>query len=75
MVRSIVDGYGLDRAGRSRLVDLMVEVAVQDAADQARQGGVTPDSRDVEPLWAVAWRARSAAWMLTHRRVLERALA
>lgn len=75
MLRAVVDGYGLGRAGRSRLVDLMVEVAVQDAADQARQGGVTPDSQDVEPLWAVAWRARSAAWMLSHRRLLDRALA
>jgi hypothetical protein len=75
MVRSIADGYGLDRGRRARLVDLMIEVAVHDAADQARQGGVTPDSQDVEPLWAVAWRVRSAAWMLTHRQLLSRALS
>jgi aminoglycoside phosphotransferase (APT) family kinase protein len=74
MVRMISDGYGLERRRRARLVDLMIEVAVQDAADQARHGGVTPESQDVEPLWAVAWRVRSAAWMLTHRHVLCRAL-
>ena len=26
-------------------------------------------------LWAMAWRARSAAWMIRHRRILEAALA
>lgn len=25
-------------------------------------------------LWAIAWRARSAAWLLDHRRLLERSL-
>lgn len=75
MARLVVDGYGLGRDARAGLVDLMVEVAVQDAADQARQAGVTPDSGDAEALWAVTWRVRSAAWMLRHRRVLHRALA
>jgi len=44
------------------------------AAQQARDASVTPTSTDPEPLWAVTWRVRSAAWMLTHRRTLERAL-
>ncbi len=75
MVRLITDGYGVDRARRTGLIDLMIEVAVQDAAEQARQGRVTPETNDVEHLWSLAWRARSAAWMLTHRRTLARALA
>jgi hypothetical protein len=73
-LRLIVDGYRLPAADRYRLVDLMIEVAIQDAADQARQAGVTPTSTDPEPLWGITWRTRSAAWMLTHRRTLERAL-
>ncbi len=74
-VRLIADGYRLAAAGRRRLVDLMVEVAVQDAADQARAAAVTPDSAtDPTAAWAVTWRARSAAWMLTHRRTLDHAL-
>jgi len=73
-VRLIADGYGLGAAGRKILVDLMVEVAVQDAADQARTASVTPESVDPELLWAITWRTRSAAWILTHRRTLEQAL-
>ena len=74
-LRLIADGYRLPAEGRRRLVDLMIEVAVQDAADQARQAGVTRDATDSEPLWGITWRTRSAAWMLAHRRTLERALS
>ena len=74
-VRLIADGYELDRDGRRMLVDLMIELAIQDAADQARQAGVTPTATDPAPLWAITWRTRSAAWMFTHRRTLEHALS
>jgi hypothetical protein len=74
-LRLVADGYRLAAAGRRRLVDLMIEVAVQDAADQARTAGVTPESAGgPDAAWAVSWRTRSAAWMLTHRRTLDRAL-
>jgi len=73
--RLIVDGYRLPAADRRRLVDLMIELAVQDAADQARQARVTPTSTNAEPLWGITWRTRSAAWMLTHRRILAKALS
>lgn len=73
-LRLIVDGYQLPAADRPHLVDLMIELAVQDAADQARDAGVTANSTDHAPLWAITWRTRSAAWMLHHRRTLEHAL-
>ncbi|GHF42540.1 aminoglycoside phosphotransferase (APT) family kinase protein [Deinococcus metalli] len=72
----IMDGYGLPADGRADLVDRMIDVAVQSARAEAILGGVTPDSTEAvsaegyPTLWAIAWRARSASWMLRHRRVL-----
>jgi len=54
----------------------MVEVAVNAARAEAVVAGVTPDSADAidsdgyPVLWAITWRARSAAWMMRHRRLL-----
>jgi hypothetical protein len=89
-VRAIADGYGLARRDRTRLVDRMIEVAVRSAAQEAIDAGVSatttspatigrmgggPPTSGHDLLWAISWRARSAAWMLEHRRVLARALA
>jgi len=74
-LRLIVDGYRLPAAERPRLVSLMIELAMQDAAEQARDAGVTPTFTDPAPLWGITWRTRSAAWMLTHRRTLSQALS
>jgi phosphotransferase family enzyme len=73
-LRLIVDGYELSAAQRSGFLDTIIEVAVRDAADQAIEARVTPDSKDCEPLWGMAWRVRGAAWMMRNRRALERAL-
>ncbi len=70
-VRRILDGYELPRRARVGFVDKMIEFAVHDAAAEADEAGVTPDTRESGPLWAVVWRVRSAAWMLKHRAVLE----
>jgi hypothetical protein len=43
-------------------------------AGPAIQAGVTPQVGDCAALWAIAWRARSAAWMARHRSLLENAL-
>ncbi len=57
-------------------MDRLIEVAVTAARAEAVSAGVTPESADaVDPdgypvLWAITWRARSAAWMLRHRRLL-----
>lgn len=73
-LRLLVDAYGLPRAERERLLELMVLVAVTDATVQADEGGVTPTSTDPTPLWGMAWRIASAEWMLRHRRTLLNAL-
>jgi len=52
----------------------MVTFAVHAAAWEAIEAKVTHHTRDVKPLWAIAWRTRSAAWMLRHRAILEHAL-
>lgn len=73
-LRLVLDGYELPRAQRVGFVDKMIEFAVHDAAEQVRVPAVGPETQDPTHLWAVAWRVRSAAWMLRHRSVLERAL-
>ena len=88
-LRAIADGYGLAKEERAGLVDQMIEVAIRSAAQEAidagvsatatspaaigRLGGGAPTSGH-DLLWAIAWRTRSAAWMLKHRRTLEKAL-
>lgn len=76
----LLDSYGLPRSERSGFVDRMVEVAIHDSADQAVAHGVGPDTTtgvadDGYPFaWGMAWRARAAAWMLRHRRLLEKSI-
>lgn len=74
--RAILEGYELPTAQRSQLVDRMIEVAVHGAHAEAVSGRVTPASTEAVDadgypvLWAVAWRVRSASWMLRHRPLL-----
>jgi aminoglycoside phosphotransferase (APT) family kinase protein len=74
-LRSIVDGYGLAADGRANLVCTMIELAVHDTANEAIKAKLTPESSEpVQALWAMAWRSRSAAWMLRNKAALEAAL-
>ena len=73
-MRYFLDGYELARADRAGMVTRMIEFAIRDCAWEAVRAGVTPASTDPTPLWALAWRARAAAWMLRHRSTLERAI-
>lgn len=68
---AIADGYGLPRAARAALVDTMIRLALHDTANEAIEAAITPDTTvaGVAP-WAMAWRARSAAWMDRNRAVL-----
>jgi hypothetical protein len=53
----------------------MIELAICDTAAEADDAAVTPEATAHSvALWAMAWRARSAAWMIRHRRLLETAL-
>jgi hypothetical protein len=73
-VREILDGYELSRSQRVGFVDKMIEFAVHDAAEQVISANVTPETQDPTPLWGIAWRTQSAAWMLRHRAMLQRTL-
>ena len=78
-----VDAYGLDAAERGQLVSRMIEHAIRDAANEiVDPGGVkmakapsAPSGRqDPERAWALAWRVRSAAWLVRHRQLLQAAI-
>ena len=73
-VRLILDGYELAKAQRVGFVDRMIEFAVRDAAAEAIEAGVKPDTQDSSALWGVTWRIKSADWMLRHRGALQTAL-
>jgi hypothetical protein len=73
-LRHFTDGYRLAAAGRRSLVTAMIEYAIRDSAAEAVQAGVTPQAGDCDALWAITWRARSAAWMVRHRALLENAV-
>lgn len=71
-VRLLADAYGLEPALRTALVDMIVEVVVRETAEEAVEAKVTPESEG--PLWGLAWRARSAAWILRHKGLIQKAL-
>jgi Phosphotransferase enzyme family len=73
---AIVDAYGLAARQRRGFLDQIIQFAICDTAREADDAAVTPETT-THPvaLWAMAWRARSAAWMIRNRRVLEAALA
>jgi len=79
-VADLLDGYQLPTARRSDFVTRMIEFAVHSARAEAVAHAVTADSTEAVTntgyplLWAIAWRARSAAWMAAHRDVLQRAV-
>jgi aminoglycoside phosphotransferase (APT) family kinase protein len=78
LLRAIVDGYELPERERGGFIDLVIEVAVHSVAEEADEFDVrfetTSQKCPPELVWAMAWRGRSAAWIIKHRRVLESAL-
>lgn len=72
-LRAVVDGYGLARDQRGGLVELMIGFAIHASANEARLNDIT-SGKPEDVLGAVAWRTRSASWMLTHRTLLENTL-
>ena len=72
---AIADAYGLTARQRRGLLDQIIEFAIVDTAWEADFAKVTRDTTG-HPVaaWAMAWRARSAAWMIRNRRPLEAAL-
>jgi hypothetical protein len=76
----ILDGYGLPRRERDGFVDKMIEFAIRSARDEAISARITtetpsPAANGFPLLWAVTWRARSAAWLLDHRDAVQSTLS
>lgn len=72
---AIVDAYGLTTRQRRGFLDRIIEFAICDTAWEADDAAVTPETTEHPiALWAMAWRARSAAWIIRHRAALEAAL-
>ena len=72
---AMVGAYGLTRDQRRGFVDRIIEFAVHVTAWEADDADVTHESTAIEPMWALAWRSRSAAWMLCNRATFENALS
>ncbi len=69
---AIVDSYGLTAKERAGFFGTIVEFVISDVAWEADDAGVTPEmTAHPIALWAMAWRARSAAWIIRNRRTLE----
>ena len=77
-LRLFVDAYGLSTDERAQLVTRMVDHAVRDAGNELAQArGLKMAKAPTDPSdpgWAVAWRIRSAAWLVDHRPLLEAAV-
>jgi Ser/Thr protein kinase RdoA (MazF antagonist) len=73
-IRIFVEAYGLSTHERRRLPYRMIEFASQSAANEVIEAKITPDSRDAPGVWGIAWRIRSAAWLVRNRSALEMAL-
>lgn len=73
-LKLIVEAYGLPKIDRDNLLDALIEISVCDAADQAIEANVLPETTDIEPLWALSWRTRSAAWIIRNQPLLRKAL-
>ena len=72
---AIVDAYGLTAAQRRGFLDQIIQFAICDTAAEADDAAIMPETTaHPTALWAMAWRARSAAWMIRNRRTLQNAL-
>lgn len=78
LLRLFIDAYGLERTDRDQLVTRMIDHAVRDAGNELTQAGGLKMAKaptvPSDPGWAVAWRIRSAAWLVANRTLLESAI-
>ena len=75
-LRLFVDAYGLETERRDDLVELMIEFVVNSCANEANEvHGTSRSATDGSAALGMAWRARSAAWILRNRDLLKRALS
>jgi len=71
LVRCFVDAYGLSVKERRQLAYRLIELAIQNAAAESVEHRITPDTTQTPGLWGIVWRARSAAWMMRNRAMLD----
>lgn len=64
-----LDGYRLDRALWHTVVQGMSDYAIRDTAYEAIRPSISADDvpADDSAQWRLAWRSRSAAWIIRHR--------
>lgn len=74
-LRALVDAYGLSRAERDGLIELMIEGTVRSMESDTFEANVTPETRESDALWGLTWQARTAAWLIRNRNLLEKALS
>ncbi|WP_234823043.1 phosphotransferase [Ensifer adhaerens] len=74
-VRLFADGYGLAAGDRHRLADRIIHFAAESAANEAFELDIRPESEHVPRVWGIAWQARSVAWLLRNRSMLDAALS
>lgn len=71
---AICAGYALPLHEVERLVEMMVAVAIFDAAEQAQTLFADTRVSDADGQWAVAWRIRAAKWITRHKKLLIRTI-
>ncbi|MGV8830959.1 MAG: aminoglycoside phosphotransferase family protein [Devosia sp.] len=75
-IKLLLDGYGLPSSRRIGFVDLIRDFAIANAANELIQGDVTVETTDAAALLAaVAWRTRSAGWLVKHHDALDNIVA
>lgn len=79
-LRLLLDAYGLRGGQREGFVGRIAEYAIHEVRQEAIDYAVTPTTTagvtagGYPITWALAWRGRSASWILRHRDLLERAI-
>lgn len=77
-LRAIIDGYGIAQKEREGFIENLLEfvvLATANEADEAKLNIDTPIAEiDQQVPWALAWRARSAAWIIKNKSILHKAI-
>ena len=74
LVSALIDAYKLASVQRKKLTDRLIEVAIRGAAAEVIEQNISMDTTAASNPWAIAWRTRSAAWMLRNQAAMRQAL-
>ena len=77
-LKAILDGYMLSSSQRADFVTKIIEFVVHATANEANVAKLRIDTPltqiDKQVPWALAWRARAAAWLLANQQTLQKAI-